>query len=134
MAEGRFAHRASCLFRRRKTGEVSGFSALEQDFDRVEADAVPGVPAQWKKFLGSYGPEFIPLIVSIKHGHLYAMTENMVDYRLWPLNRTVCRMPKGMYVDEQLVFQTDQNGHVHSVTLANMTLPRRSQPASRHDR
>ena len=85
------------------------------------------VPKAWTRFLGSYGPEFIPLIVSVKHGHLYAMTENMVDYRLTPLNRTVFKMPPGMYVDEQLVFQVGPDGEVHSVILANMTLPRRRE-------
>ena len=40
------------------------------------------IPAAWNDFLGCYGPEFIPLVVSVKHGHLYAMTENMLDYSL----------------------------------------------------
>ncbi len=125
LADGRFAHRARCSFRRDDSGEVTGFSVLDQTFHRVEPAAVRDVPEQWKRFLGSYGPEFIPLIVSVKHGHLYAMTENMVDYRLTPMNRMVFKMPPGMYVDEQLVFQVGADGCVHGIILANMTLPRR---------
>lgn len=127
LADGRFAHRESFAFQRGDSGEVTGFDALKQKFRRVDADAADEVPDQWQGFLGSYGPEFIPLVVSIRHGHLYAMTENMVDYRLTPLCRTVFKMPPGMYVDEQLVFQVGPDGKVHSVILANMTLPRRTR-------
>ncbi len=126
LADGRFAHRASFVFDRDDSGEVTGFSALKQKFRRVDRDAVRAVPDDWKRLLGSYGPEFIPLVVSVKHGHVYAMTENMVDYRLTPLCRTVFKMPPGMYVDEQLVFQVGPDGEVYSVILANMVLPRRS--------
>ncbi len=71
------------------------------------------------------GPDFIPLIVSERHGHLYAMTENMVDYRLTPLNRHVCTLPPGMYVNEQIVFLTGPEGRAHAVNFASMILPRR---------
>jgi serine beta-lactamase-like protein LACTB len=124
-ADGRFTHRATVSFDRDADGQVTGFDMLDQGFRRVDADAVREVPKAWKKLLGSYGPEFIPLIVSVRNGHLYAMTENMVDYRLTPINRVVFGMPEGMYVDEQLVFQVGPDGKVHSVILANMTLPRR---------
>ena len=126
LGDGRFAHRAVFKLHRDDASRISGFSALQQDFVRVDPDAATEIPEAWKEFLGSYGPEFIPLIVSVKHGHLYAMTENMVDYRLTPLNRTVFGMPTGMYVDEHLVFQVGMGGKVHSVVLANMVLPRRS--------
>ena len=125
VADGRFAHREPCRFRRDEAGTVSGFGMLEQDFRRVDPAKVPEVPKAWEKFVGSYGPEFIPLIVSVRHGHLYAMTENMVDYRLRALNRTVFRLPPGMYVDEQLVFQVGAGGKVFGVILANMALARR---------
>lgn len=126
LADGRWAHQAPLVFQRDDSGEVTGFSAMEQKFRRVDADAVGEVPDDWSRLLGSYGPEFIPLVVSLRHGHLCAMTENMVDYRLRPLCRTVFRMPPGMYVDEQLVFQVGRDGEVHSVILANMVLRRRS--------
>jgi CubicO group peptidase (beta-lactamase class C family) len=125
-ADGRFAHKASVVFRRGDLGEVTGFSTLEQEFRRVDRGATGQVPDQWQGYLGSYGPEFIPLVISVKHGHLYAMTENVVDYRLTPLCRNVFKMPPGMYVDEQLVFQAGPDGKVHSAILANMVLHRRS--------
>ena len=66
-----------------------------------------------------------PLIVSIRHGHLYAMTENEFDNRLTPVNEWVFKMPPGIYTDEQLVFQPDRKGRVHTAVLANMRLRRR---------
>jgi len=123
-ANGRWATDAALVFRRDDDGRVTGFKAMGQTYHRVDSDAVPEIPKAWRKFLGSYGPEFIPLIISARHGHLYAMTENMVDYRLTPLNRQVFNMPPGMYEDEQLVFQLDADGRVHSAILAGMPLRR----------
>ena len=111
-------------FERDGTGAISGFKIGMQHFIRVVASP-PRLPSEWLAFLGSYGPDFIPLIVSERHGHLYAMTENMVDYRLTPLNRNVCALPPGMYTDEQAVFLTEKSGRPHAVNFANMVLPRR---------
>jgi hypothetical protein len=124
--DGRFVHRGALEVRRSEDGTVSGFRALGQTFRRVESTSRP-VPTAWQPYLGSYGPEFIPLVISLRHGHLYAMTENMIDYRLKPVTATVFAMPEGLYADEYLVFQLDADGTPHAVTLANMQLPRRSQ-------
>ncbi len=123
-ADGRWTTDAPVEFRRDDGGRVTEFEAMGQTFYRVDPDAVPEVPGAWQQLRGSYGPEFIPLVVSVKHGHLYAMTENLVDYRLTPLCRTVFKMPPGMYVDEQLVFQPGPDGRVHSAVLAGMVLRR----------
>lgn len=123
-ATGRWVSDSTIEFKKDDTGRITGFGAAGQDFTRVDPDEIAQIPQAWKKFLGSYGPEFIPLVVSVKHGHRYAMTENMVDYRLTPLNQTVFQMPPGMYLGEQLVFQVDEKGAAHSAVLANMTLRR----------
>ncbi|MBI4325409.1 MAG: beta-lactamase family protein [Chloroflexi bacterium] len=123
--EGRCAHTAVFVFEQAADGLGSGFTALGQRFRRVDASAVAPAPGEWNKFLGSYGPAFIPLIIIVKHGHLYAMTENSFDYRLTPLNRFVFKMPPGLYIDEQLVFHEGADGRIQSVVLANMKLPRR---------
>jgi hypothetical protein len=125
MGEGRIAFDAAFNFDRDTNGMITGFSALNQKFRRIDPNTVPPIPASWKPLLGSYGPAFIPLIISVKHGHLYAMTENEFDNRLTPLTGTVFQMPPGLYVDEQLVFQTDRNGKPHTAVLANMPLRRR---------
>jgi CubicO group peptidase (beta-lactamase class C family) len=122
--DGRNAARVAWNFERDAAGQVQGFTALLQHFTRVDSTAVAEVPAAWKDLLGRYGPEFIPLVISVKHGHLYAMTENMFDYRLTPLNRTSFHLPTGMYLGEQLVFNRDENGRVYAATLANMVLKR----------
>ena len=95
-----------------------------EDLWNIDPATVPEIPKAWHNFLGSYGPTFIPLVVSVKHGHLYAMTENMFDYRLAPLNQTVFNLPTGMYLGEQLVFHRGADGRVHSAVLGNMTLKR----------
>ena len=64
--------------------------------------------------------------MSERHGHLYAMTENMLDYRLTPLNRHVCGLPPGMYAGEQAVFLTEADGRPRAINFANMILPRRT--------
>ena len=123
-ADGRFAYRNPVEFRVNAEGVVNGFTALGQSFGRANPDP-PSIPDAWQAFLGSYGPEFIPLVISVHHGHLYAMTENMVDYRLTPINGSVFQMPEGLYADEELVFDRDLNGVVHTAILANMRLARR---------
>jgi hypothetical protein len=125
-ASGRVAHESPVTFMRDAGGRVTGFTALDQQFRRVDPAAVRDIPPEWRNFLGRYGPAFIPLIVTVKHGHLYAMTENEFDNRLWPLNRTVFRMPPGLYAGEHLVFQVDARGRVHTAVLANMPLRRRT--------
>jgi hypothetical protein len=121
---GQAAAPAPWKFERNAAGDVCGFSALVQTFRRVDPAAVREIPKAWHDVLGSYGPTFIPLVVSVKHGHLYAMTENMFDYRLTPLNQTVFNFPTGMYLGEQLVFHRGDDSCVHSAVLGNMTLKR----------
>jgi CubicO group peptidase (beta-lactamase class C family) len=119
---GRIGHEVAFVFN--DSEEPQSFTALGQTFRRVDPARVQKIPEEWKQFLGSYGPKFIPLIITVKHGHLYAMTENEFDYRLTPLNRFVFKMPRGLYTDEELVFQAGANGRVHSAVLANMVLRR----------
>jgi serine beta-lactamase-like protein LACTB len=125
-ASGRVAHESPGTFERDAGGRMTGFTVLEQQFRRVDPATVHDIPPEWRKFLGRYGPDFIPLIVTVKHGHLYAMTENEFDNRLWPLNRTVFKMPPGLYTGEHLVFQMDARDRVHTAVLANMPLRRRT--------
>ena len=106
------------------TFTAAGWSAGVQHFTRVPA-ARPGVPADWHRLCGSYGPAFIPLVVHEQLGRLYATTENMVDYRLTPVNRSTFRLPPGMYDDEHAVFQAKPDGTIHAVAFCNMLLPRR---------
>jgi CubicO group peptidase (beta-lactamase class C family) len=114
-------------FERDAAGKISGFSYGAKEPAKYTRAAVnpPALPPEWRAFLGSYGPDFIPLVISERHGHLYAMTENMVDYRLIPMNKNVCAFPPGMYVDEQLVFLTGSDAKPHAVNFANMILKRR---------
>jgi hypothetical protein len=124
LADSRMHNATPASFERGVSGAIIGFTLGSQRFVRVPA-STPDIPTAWKPFLGSYGPKFIPLVVSARHGHLYAMTENMVDYRLTPLNRHVFAFPPGLYADEHLVFMANDTRKPHSVSLANMILRRR---------
>src|SRR5438270_4172395 len=124
-ANGRVAYNAPFVFERDTNGKIIGFTAFEQKFHRIDPASVPAAPESWKPLLGAYGPAFIPLIISVKFGHLYAMTENEFDYRLTPLNGSVFQMPPGMYEGEQIVFQPNRHSKVHRIVFANMPLRRR---------
>ena len=52
------------------------------------------------------------------------MTENMVDYRLTPVNRYVCALPPGMYVDEKIVFLPGTDDRPVAIDFASMRLER----------
>ncbi|MEW6156315.1 MAG: serine hydrolase domain-containing protein [Verrucomicrobiota bacterium] len=125
LGDGRLVTEAVFNFDRDSAGSIVGFSGMNQKFRRIDPGSAEPIPAEWKLLLGSYGPDFIPLIISVRHGHLYAMTENEYDNRLTPLNRFVFKMPPGLYVDEQLVFLTDTRGRPHTAVLANIPLKRR---------
>jgi hypothetical protein len=121
-ASSRIEDNSTATFERDAAGKVSAFTLGTQRFTLVAPG--PELPVEWKKVLGSYGPDFIPVIITERYGHLYAMTENMVDYRLRPLNRHVCALPAGMYVDEYVVFLPGADGKPAAIEFANMRLQR----------
>jgi CubicO group peptidase (beta-lactamase class C family) len=121
---GRIAHASPVEFRQDGAGKIAGFTALGRSFERVNPGLVPPVPDHWRKLLGQYGPSFIPVIITIKHGHLYAMIENEFDNRLSPVTQMMFKMPLGLYTDEYLAFERDSRGRVRGLTLANMHLRR----------
>lgn len=122
--ESRWHHQARLEIRKQPNGRVSGFLLDGEEFVRVAPD-VGQMPQPWWRLLGSYGPEWAPIVITERHGHLYAMTENLLDYRLTPVNRNVCAISAGLYADEQLIFLTDANDEVKAINFANMILSRR---------
>jgi CubicO group peptidase (beta-lactamase class C family) len=125
LVEGRAADGSAIVFEPGAGGKAAAFiTAAGLRFNRVETSDTGQARRPWDRYLGAYGPPFIPLVVSVRHGHLYAMTENLADYRLTPVNRHVFAFPEGLYADEHLVFLTDLDGKVCGVNLANMVLPR----------
>lgn len=104
-------------------GKVTALNAGPQHFTRVPVDRQP-LPPEWQVLCGSYGPAFIPLVVHEKYGRLYATTENMVDYRLTPVNRHLFAFPPGMYAKEHVAFLPGPGGRPSAVEMANMPLPR----------
>ena len=139
LADSRLLNSSPVEFECDAAGKVVAFTAMAQKFTRVDegdspifADAKIGtvpsaadVPPLWSQYVGVYGPPFIPLAISIRHGHLYAMIENELDYRLIPASRQVFVCPPGMYRQEHLVFLTDAEGKVRGASIAGMYLRRR---------
>ena len=103
LGDGRALGSAPFEFQRDAHGTAVAFTAMNQKFTRVDPGAVPDVPPAWARYTGVYGPAFIPLVISIRHGHLYAMIENELDYRMIPATQTF-RCPPGMYREEHVVF------------------------------
>jgi hypothetical protein len=124
LARGRMMNDAPFEFETAEDGTVTGFSAAGQEFQRVSGNA-RDVPAAWNKFVGIYGPEFIPLVVCVRNGHLYGSIENEYEYRLTPVDRVTFALPPGMYTDEQVVFQIDSTGKAIGAIMANQYLSRR---------
>ncbi|WP_035614322.1 serine hydrolase domain-containing protein [Haloferula sp. BvORR071] len=120
--ESKIHDHLSVAVERDEKGEVKTLVAGAQRFTRVLEKRE--VPKEWKALTGGYGPGLIPFVVHAKHGRLYATTENMVDYRLTPVNRHVFALPEGMYFKEHAVFLADESGKVSAVEFANMRLER----------
>jgi CubicO group peptidase (beta-lactamase class C family) len=124
MANSRLEHATQVIFHPDENGQVRGFKLGAHEFHRIHRDTPPA-PADWHAYLGSYGPEFIPIVISERHGSLYAMTENMLDYKLTPIGRHTFALPPGLYTDEKVRFNPGSDGTAQSVNFANMLLPRR---------
>jgi CubicO group peptidase (beta-lactamase class C family) len=116
--EGKVLTGGRLTFTTGEGGKATGFIFGADEFMRVDPSAEPVVPAGWEKLVGKYGQEFIPFIVSIKHGHLYAFVENEFDYRLTPVSDTVFNLPQGMYEGQQVEFKLDAQGKVEKVVMA----------------
>lgn len=123
-ADSRIEDATPVTFIRGEAGVITGFKLGDQEYRRL-APHPPPLPAEWQALTGTYGPAIIPVIIHERHGHLYAMTENMVDYRLTPVNRHAWALPAGMYVDEQIVFLPGPDGRIDRIDFANMILRRR---------
>ncbi len=126
LAEGRIMVRSPVDFEPAVDGAVQAFTAAGQRFERVQSKNIRPTADAWKPLVGSYGEPFIPLVISVRHGHLYATVENEYEYRLTPVNRVTFNLPPGMYADEQIVFQMDPAGRIVGMLMANMFLPRRA--------
>ena len=102
-------------------GEGEGFKMIyggSEEFLPVDPATVPEIPPLWSKLTGKYGQDFIPLIVSVRHGHLYAFVENEFDYRLTPVSETLFNLPPGMYEGQQVEFFLGADGSVEKVVMA----------------
>jgi hypothetical protein len=124
-ADSRLENATPVTFQEDDGRTIVGFQLGAQNFHRLGVQQPERQP-DWRAFCGQYGPEFIPLIVSERNGHLYTMTENMADYRLTPINRNACALPPGMYWGEQLVFLAEPGGTPQAVNFAGMMLRRRT--------
>jgi CubicO group peptidase (beta-lactamase class C family) len=121
LADSRVNDAVPVDFQRDPAGQVAGFTMGSQKFIRLPGSG-SDIPGAAGRYLGSFGPAFIPLVVSARHSHLYAMTENAADYRLTPLDRDVFAFPPGLYTDERLVFLAEGRDQTQRVNMANMRL------------
>ena len=105
---GRTADGSVASFSRGESGRIESFvtapeQKLGQKFVRIDSATTAETCPLWNSYVGSYGPDFIPLVISIRHGHLYLLhdREYWPTYRLTPVNVQRCsRMPAGHMQDE----------------------------------
>lgn len=124
VADSRIYSRAGMKWLRDEAGHVTGFTLAGQTFQRADSKAAP-IPEIWRSYFGSYGNDLIPLVVSERNGAIFIMTENMVDYRIHPINAHTAQLPPGMYIEEEVVFLTDTQGKVMGMDFANMVFEKR---------
>lgn len=123
IASNRLVAGAKLTFTRAADGVVTGMQYGSVPFTPVSTDVAP-IPEPWKKYLGAYGKEFIPVIISWRNGALWAFLENEYDYRLTPMSDTLFNLPKsGMYQDQQIEFVLDDTGAVKEVVMAFVHFP-----------
>jgi CubicO group peptidase (beta-lactamase class C family) len=122
--ESRIYSGAGMSFTRNEQGEVISFKLAGQTFERAPKNPAP-IPEVWKSYCGTYGHDIIPLVVSERFGALFIMTENMVDYRIQPINARTAQLPPGMYIEEEVVFLTDLEGLVFGMDFANMVFKKK---------
>jgi len=128
-AHSRIENGTPLVFSRGWDGRATGFDIGAQNFARIGAER-PILAPEWRARLGGYGPDFIPLVVREKHGRLYATTENMVDYRLTPIDPRVCHLPPGMYEEEEVAFLDEPDGRPPCrVNFAGIILRRAARSA-----
>lgn len=108
-------------FARDDKGGISGFEFRGQGFSVVGLET-PAAPDHWENLTGVYGPDYLPIIVTIKYGHLYAFIEYLNDYRLIPVegSDTIFDLKVGLYDGEQLEFKLSPDGTVEGIVLAGM--------------
>jgi len=123
VANSRIDDATPVVFTQDDRGKIRGFEMGIQHFERVRRHRQPRTKA-WDAFCGSYGRPFIPLVISERYGHLYATTENMVDYRLTPIDANVFLLPAGLYAEERVEFLQEASAPSYAVRFAGITLPR----------
>ncbi len=133
LANGWLFNDVEVVLQQDKSGEIAGFTMSGERFGRVDDGDKSEIPPLWKNFAGFYGPKYIPLIVKVVHGHLYALIENEFEYRLIPLDRNIFIFPPGMYAEEHLVFFTEHRGETPAANLANQYLRRWSEKGEKDE-
>lgn len=117
---GRGIFPTKIIFERSTESEITGFKLGTLNFIRIDPGAEFEYPEHWDNFVGAYGPDFIPTLVSKKYGHLYAFMENVSDYRLEAVSDTVFKFNYGLYEGEHLEFFLAPDGSVERIVMAQV--------------
>lgn len=72
---------------------VGGSAFADAETGKVDPAKCPPAPRDWETYVGSRGPDFIPLILFLRNGSLYCLLENEFAYRWKPINRVSFPLP-----------------------------------------
>ena len=102
----------------------------DHKFERFDPTTAPRAPERWSDFVGSYGPEYLPVRIRILEGRLVAECETF-EYEPEPERPLregedpVFLFPRGtMYEDELLSFRRGNDGKVTGLKLGTIEMPR----------
>lgn len=96
-------------------------------YSRVDVQEPAPVDRAWIDLIGEYGWDHNVLFISEKFGTLHALIEWGMEYPLTDLGNETFRFPSyGLYPNESLVFERNDNGSVTSASLNGIGFTRRA--------
>jgi hypothetical protein len=90
-----------------------------------EAATSAEAPAEWRDYLGGYGPDFIPTLVQWRHGRLFLLAENAFGCELEARGPDTFYVPSNLYEKELLRFLRGADGRVDRIRLGTLEFERR---------
>ena len=95
-------------------------------YDKQPSSRPAEPPAEWQGLIGEYGWDHNVLFIHERDGQLYALIEWVFAYPLEQVDDNTFNFPNyGLYHDEQLIFERDEDNQATQVTAAEVVFKRR---------
>ncbi len=105
-------------------GKVTVFGTEYETIDNVKPAALN---PEWSELIGEYGFDHNIIYISEKFGKLYALIEWGMEYAMIDLGNGIFKFPPfGLYPNEQIVFEKNEQGNINNISLNGINFMRRS--------